>query len=758
MLVAASMVVAVLLQCAASAIAAGPPSIGSIWIEAVASTGATFRAEINPNGVSTTYRFEFISEAAYLANLEAVPTSDGFEGAAVAPFGGNAGVGAGSTPMPVSQRIVGLPPSTGYRYRVRAVNSNEEAVFSAIRPFGTKVATSVFALLDGRGWEMVSPIAKGGGAVQQPGQIAGGGVFQAAAAGGAFTYSSADSFGAEAAGAPAGSQYLAVRGPGAWSNVNITTPALSGSYGDDPDGVPYQLFSSDLSTAILSNGERCRGDAGGECPVANPPLPRSGARPGYRDYYLRTAAGSFESLLTSADLEHTNLSAAQFEIRLVGATSDLSHVILSSCAALTGDATEVPAAGGCDPAEQNLYEWSGGGLTLVNVLPGEVTGTPGATLGAQSGAVSTDGSRVYFSVGGALYLWDGGTAKTVLGSAGVAAFQVASTDGGVAYLVNGGQLERYEAAGETLSPLTSGGGVEGVLGISDKGDKVYYAQSGAVFLRSGGSVTQVAASATSTDWPPATGTSRVTADGSHLVFLSNRELTGYPNEGMTEVFLYGPSPGGPMMTCVSCNPTGEGPAGPGTIPGAIPNGSSEAQATDAYKPRVMSTGGDRIFFDSGTPLVVQDTSEAADVYEWEADGSGTCGRPGGCLQLISSGRDPEPSYFLDADGDGGEVFFLTAASLYSPDPGSYDVYDTRIGGGVPVPTEPIPCIADSCQDIPEAPEDPTPGTLVPNAGNPRLKIAGERSKTKRRHAKRKKHHKHRAKTKQGGRSHPRGPR
>ena len=84
---------------------------------------------------------------------------------------------------------------------------------------------------------------------------------QAAATGGSFTYSSADSFGQGAQGAPAGSQYLATRTTSGWANQNITTPLLSGSYGSSPDGVPFQLFSGDLAFSLLSNGERCR-----ECP------------------------------------------------------------------------------------------------------------------------------------------------------------------------------------------------------------------------------------------------------------------------------------------------------------------------------------------------------------------------------------------------------------------------------------------------------------------------------------------------------------
>jgi hypothetical protein len=717
------------------------PSITSVSVEGVTATSADLHGGVNPHGVETRFRFEYLTEAAYLAN----PPSDAFAGAIWSPATGSLLVGSGMTPVPVrSQHLAGLNPETTYRYRLRAENSNDEVVFSTARPFSTEAPTNVFELLDGRGWEMVSPLDKAGGAVQPPGQISGGGVFQAAAAGGALTYSSADSFGAGAQGAPAGSQYLATRGAGGWRSSNITTPLLSGSYGDEPDGVPYQLFSSDLSTALLSNGERCRGDAAGGCPVANPPLPGSGAPAGFRDYYLRTPSGAFVSLLTAADLTHTNLGPEQFELRLVGATPDLSHVVLSTCAALTADAVEVPAPGGCDQADQNLYEWSGGPLSLVNGLPGEVIGSlTSAKIAASSGAISADGSRVYFTWEGEIYLDEGGTTKTVLGTSG-GTFEASSSDGSIAYILDSGELDRYSASTGTLTQLTTGGGVEGVLGTSADGSTVYYALSGKVFLWSGSTVAEVASSAASSNWPAATGTARVSPDGSHLVFLSAAELTGFPSEGLAEVFLYGPNPGGPMLTCVSCDPTGEKPTGSSSVPGAIENGSG-AQALDAYKPRVMSTAGDRVFFDSTDDLVSHDANGASDVYEWEADGNGTCVRPGGCVQLISSGKGSAPSYFLDADADGDEAFFLTSESLYPLDPGSYDVYDARVGGGFGVPEQPIPCIADACQILPPAPEDPTPGTLVANPGNPRLKIAGERNGAKKkgeRH-KKKNHHKHR---------------
>lgn len=535
---------------------------------------------------------------------------------------------------------------------------------------------------------------------------------------------------------------MSTLGAGGWATANITTPLLSGSYGDDPAGVPYQAFSSSLATGLLSNGERCRGNMGGECPVANPPLPGSGAPAGYRDYYRRTPTGGFESLLTAADLAYTPLAASQFELKLVAGTPDLAHVVVSTCAALTADATEVATPAGCDEGAQNLYEWSGGALRLLNVLPGGTSGTPGAGVGAASGAVSADGSRVYFTLGEGLYLREGQTTRLVAESPAGPRFEVASNDGGVAYLTEGGDLYRYVAAGGSLTALTAGGGVEGVLGAAPDGSRVYWAEAGGLYLWEGAGATEIAGAAAATNWPPATGTARVSADGRRLLFVSAAELGGYPNEGEPEVYLYGPAGAvGATLTCVSCNPTGERPLGGSSIPGAVANGVG---GFDFYKPRVLSTSGSRVFFDTEDSLVSQDTNRRPDVYEWEAAGEGTCARAGGCVQLISTGRSSAPSTFLDASADGADAFFLTVESIDPVDPGSADVYDDRIGGGFVVPTVPTPCDGDACQVLPEAPEDPSPGTLVPNSGNPAPQIT---AKARVKKPKAKHHHKKQGKGK-----------
>ena len=581
-------------------------------------------------------------------------------------------------------------------------------------------------LLDSRGWEMVSPIEKNGGEVQGFGANSGGEVLQVAADGESATFSSASSFGAEALGAPVASQYLSRRTGGGWITSDITLPTVSGAFGESPAGVPYRLFSDDLARALILNGHSC---------VEQPGCPRG--------YSLRESASG---ALT--------LSPEEPDLRFVGASPDLRHVIFSTCAALTADAVEIAdGKGGCEASATNLYRWDGTQLTLINVLPGQSKGTPGVILAAPGGAVSADGSQVYFTLveDGALYLAETGKETKLVPETvgGGASFETASADGSTALFTKGGSLFRYDATSETSEPLAAG--VEAVLGAAADGFHVYYLTAAGLFLRNGASTSKVAADADSGNYPPATGAARVSPDGTRLAFLSKASLTGYDNtdqntgEPDMEVFLYDATANGGAggLTCVSCNPAGTAPIGPSSIPGAIANGTGP-YGTQMYKPRVLTDDGRRLFFDSRDALVTQDTNNDDDVYEWEAQGTGTCTQAGGCLQLISSGRSEDGASFVDASASGRDAFFLTDGSLVEADPGAVDLYDAREGGGFPVPPKPIPCEGDACQPLPSPPEDPTPGTLVPTEGNPPVRFPPKKHKPKKH---RKRHHS----AKKGGR-------
>ena len=637
-----------------------PPVIGAVWVSDVSATSAVLRAEVDPQGIGTHVRFEYLGLAAYEANLAF--GHDGFDGARSVPSSTGIAIGAGDDPIKVSFTLTApgnpLSPATSYRFRTVATNSEGGIATSTARGLRTEGSGSSLGLPDGRAWEMVSPVDKGGGAIAGPGQLFGGGEIQAASGGGALTYGSATAF-AQPSAAPPVSQYLSVRGVGGWSTTNISAPLESGGYGDEPDGAPFRFFSADLARSLLLNPRRCE-------PAE--PCPRS------------------YSLWESASSMLTALPAQAAGMRVLSASSDLGRVIFEG--------------------EGETYEWSGGGLTPISLLP------PSAGAGA--------------------------------------VFEASSADGRFSFYTEGGRLYRYDAVSEAADDLTPSGGVVGVLGASGAGDTVYYQDGSHLRRWHAGATTTVAAGADATlpsDYPPATGTSRLSADGTVLAFLSAAPIGGYDNTdaetGLPDVEAYVYDADADSLLCASCNPTGERPAGSTSIPGALVNGS-----TALYRPRALSANGRRLFFTTTDELVGGDTNSSADVYQWEAPGEGGCTEVPGCVALISGGRG-EGGRFLDASADGDDVFFLTGDSLVGSDPGSIDAYDARVGGGLPEPQPPIPCVADACQALPSPPADPTAGTATSGAPNPAPRYFKERRHRGGKH--KKKHHRHH---RHGGRGRP----
>ena len=208
--------------CLGTAVAAVPPHVPEAWVTDVTATSATLRTVVDPEGAGTTYCFEYLTEAAYQANLVANPSGDGYEGAALAPASGSASLGSGTQPIKVSQHVGSLAPLTAYRYRPVATSSAGTTV-GPEHVLRTQAPTNVSVPLDGRAWELVSPADKAGGGVGTPESIFGGGVFQAAVGGDSFTLSSPSSFG-DAAGAPPASQYLSSRGGSGWVSATSLRP------------------------------------------------------------------------------------------------------------------------------------------------------------------------------------------------------------------------------------------------------------------------------------------------------------------------------------------------------------------------------------------------------------------------------------------------------------------------------------------------------------------------------------------------------
>jgi hypothetical protein len=162
------------------------------------------------------------------------------------------------------------------------------------------------------------------------------------------------------------------------------------------------------------------------------------------------------------------------------------------------------------------------------------------------------------------------------------------------------------------------------------------------------------------------------------------------------------------LICASCNPSGARPVGAAVIP---------AFESPMHGARVISEDGTRLYFQSPDRLVARDTNSKVDVYQWEEAGAGGCEEadPGfsaaaeGCVELISSGQSPLDSRFVESSPSGKDVFFTTGSSLLPQDYGLVDIYDARVGGGLPVPPPTTPsCEGDACQNPPATPEAPTP--------------------------------------------------
>jgi hypothetical protein len=733
------------------AAAAAPPTVEEESVLNVASSSATFTAQIDPNGEETTYRFEYGTSAAYGSS---VPVPDGL-------------VGSGSTPLTVSAHPQDLLPGTEYHYRVVAlVASRGEAIPGADGTFVTQPAGGEFALPDGRQWEMVSPPDKRGAGFFTPYEQEGAAI-QAAEDGGAFTYDADAPLEVNPAGSRSvePTQVISERlAPGDWETRDIVTPHTEGaSVFRVGHNLEYELFSSDLSLAVL--------EPAGNTPL--PPLPPGSEK----TIYLRTASGEYIPLVSKANVPPgtkfggTTGEEGESEIKFEGASPDLSHIVIGSGVALTA----TPGAGA------GLYEWAGGHLEPASVLPNdEFTNVGYGGLGqAQAGvgidvrhAVSNDGSRLVFEVKvGALcqlYLRDMRREETVLVAEGVAGaeptYETANSEDSRVFFTDEGDLDVFEVTSGKDEPLagkvtalTVNGGLQGVIGASEDGSYVYFADNDILYMehydeaaKAWAPPTFVAAQTASQNWGRGEDnlermTSRVSPNGRYLAFMSQGSPTGYDNldanSGVpdAEVFLYDASAGPTgRVVCASCDPTGARPVGVltsgGTTPtfdtprawenswlaADIPGWTPKELGHALYQPRFLSNSG-RLFFNSFDALVPAAVNGQEDVYEFEPAGVGSCQasdygqsssvvfseREDGCVGLISGGTSPQESGFLDASETGGDVFFLTTTRLSPQDyDTSYDVYDAHECTAAspcapPPPLAPPPCTTgDACKPGP----------------------------------------------------------
>ena len=470
-----------------------PPEITKPSVLAVTADSARLRAWVDPNNVETTYRFEYgLSDCALNPCTEV-------------PLGG-ASVGDGNDPVAVSQLIFDLHPATTYHYRVLAENSEGPAQGSGLS-FTTQGLGLGSELIDSRAWEMVSPPDKGGSQLQG----ASSGLIQASTDGTGLAYLSRGATDVDPPGsrAPEFSAVLARRATDRWRSRDVSLP------NDEvvPIGLKtegeYKLYSPDLSRAVvMPRGSTLLSPQASErTPYlrqdGDPALftPLLSGKEGFANVPPDTAFGGAESDTLG-------------KVIPIGATSDLSHIVLRS--ELTA-----PLVTDIGPPYQGLYLWSAGQLHPISVLPALEGGSmaPLATFGSGETsvqhAISSDGSRVFWGASSALYLRDTLAEETTRidrkqpGASGAGGatpvFQGASADGSAVFFAdtrdlttdasagNGRDLYRCELPPESptsgcatltniSAPLAGSGESAEVLGmatgLSEDGTRIYFVAKG----------------------------------------------------------------------------------------------------------------------------------------------------------------------------------------------------------------------------------------------------------------------------------------
>jgi DNA-binding beta-propeller fold protein YncE len=223
-------------------------------------------------------------------------------------------------------------------------------------------------------------------------------------------------------------------------------------------------------------------------------------------------------------------------------------------------------------------------------------------------------------------------------------------------------------------------------------------------------------------------TAQVADGGQELVFESAQQLTGYENSSLDdrgpgrglEAFVY--SATSHRLICASCDPAGAAPEA-----GEVNEGAAGTylpiSESPVYMHRWVSEDGSRVFFDTAQALVPQDSNGTQDVYEWEREKSPGCPIAtsiwGGCISLLSGGEGSDPSYFVDASADGGDVFLLHRGQLHAQGrpADKMELFDARVAGGFPEST--TACTGTGCQGVP--PSAPSfaapPSATFAGAGN-----------------------------------------
>jgi hypothetical protein len=738
------------------------PKVEAASVGDVTETEATLHATINPGGVATEYRLEYIS----LEQFE--EEGESFANATVAEEGT---LPKGAEGVAVAATAAGLEPGTVYLFHVFAKNAKgedeaervfitaeEEVVSGGCANETLRVGLSAL-LPDCRAYELVTPPDTNG----HPPTAGFSGVYgfptlRVAPDGNraSFLIEGGTLPGKEGAGPFNGDPYLATRTAEGWDTQ------LAGPTGDEATGPQPGSVSPDQTYSFWRDIEG---------PVVNIRYPDGHSEP--------VGKGSLgEDPVVEANL----------------LTEGASHIVFQTTD-LNGHVAQQLEPNAPPEGTTAVYDRSAEGPThVVSLLPSDET--PSAGENALYLGASEDGEGIAFDIGGTIYLRLHNAQTFEVAGPG-STFAGVADEGKRVFYLEGGDLFAFDAEAEETIEFSSSGDVT-VVNVASGGTRAYFvspsvltgepnpegeeAEAGEenLYLSEEGEISfvgivterDVEGEERSNDkvgglglWlvglrlaEPAVDPSRATPSGSTLLFESRSDLTGFESEGFAQVYRYDATE--ERLDCLSCSPTGTSPNSDASLQSISEQQFSTQPGGGHLKIPNQSPDGKRAFFQAAEPLVLGDTDGQLDVYEWEEEGVGSCEAEGGCVYLISGGQSPSPDYLYGMSASGDDVFFRTADQLLPRDVEStLSIYDARVGGGFAEPTGGAPCAAiDTCQPAPTpAPALPVPGAQTPSEGNvPQPKSCPKGKHKAKRHGKtvcvknhKKKHH-HRAGNKQRG--------
>lgn len=728
-----------------------PPEAETRQPQSFTDVSARLAAEINPNRTATSYRFEYGTTTGYGSEIT-----------------GN--MGAGGLTELVIEEITGLEPETIYHYRVVADNGVGSPVVGDDQSFTTR---SPFRGFPERAYEQVTPATKSTDPLTFPSAFIENGRTNleqnsVTADGSGFTFRTFEPLFSSDFGSPiptmSGLGYAARRVGDAW--VTTSPPRTKG-------GGSFPLFGTiggpGLSTGLLATTSGWHYEPGSP----------SG-------YYRHDFQSGTNTLLWPLA---TTIGGVLIDSeRLQYGTADGNHLVFNNPLVLD-DAPGIPGT-----SVTKLYEWvapeSGEGDPSIRLVQVDEAGTAFAGSAVAGGgpndlsrSLSSDGRHIFFSIGGEIYRRSDGETTAIATASkrtppdplGVKpkSYRTASTDGDRVFFTSaehltddantgparaGNDLYRYEFSTDTLIDVSAefntanGARVQGILGASDDGGWIYYVALGRVIAGKGvdgqrnlyawhddGSAdgetrfiaTLAGGDSCSSNNPvpescnyadESSRTGRVSKDGKVAAFHSAANLTSDPaGNGEMRVYVYEADAdgGAGVITCASCRPDGQPAEGRSLL-----RAGSGPLADGERLSRTLSDDGSRLFFTSADAILPADTNDAVDVYMWEA----------GRVILISSGKSPHDTAFGGASASGDDAFFFTREKLVGQDfDGLYDVYDYRVGGGLPSqhPVPPgEPCAStDACKGEAHPPSSQAgPGSSASTPGNLKAKDCSQLQK------------------------------